>query len=316
MKSTIIAVAAFVAAAVAQDFGPADDAAPGYAHIINKCSYPVYLYDTPAADGGQNESDYTLAANGGTHKQQWTELTNGQGWSKKLTKVEGDLSQIMQYEYTYHADGYIWFDLSDVNGNPWDGDWEITAEGAGCGADEVCTPRQAAYQYATDDAYGMQSCNQTASVTVTLCSGDSDSGSSPSAYSSSSAVASSTSVYSAPSSSYEAPTSTSSYVAPSSTAAPVTTSESSSSTVAPASTSATHSWGHGGYSHTWAHEAVASPATTLATIVAAPSDDSNVLVIVTTEIAYTTVDMPAPTKRSEHHHQHHQHHAARHPHAR
>ena len=83
------------------------------------------------------------------------------------------MSNILQYEYTFHGDGIIWYDLSEVNGNPWDGNWEITAS-------DGCTPRQAAYRYATDDAYGMQDCADSSTITVTICSGDGGSGAPPS----------------------------------------------------------------------------------------------------------------------------------------
>lgn len=150
-------------------------AGAGSAIVINQCDYDVYLANTPAAGGGASAVSQTLST-GGSYSQVYTELTNGDGWSLKLSKTAGAFgSNIMQYEYTYHNDGTIWFDLSDVNGNPWNGNWEITA-------DNGCTPKQTAYQYSTDDAYGMQACNDDASVTVTLCSGNSGgSGASPAA---------------------------------------------------------------------------------------------------------------------------------------
>lgn len=71
----------------------------------------------------------------------------------------------VKYEYSFHADGIIWYDLSCVDGNPWDKDWEITSNGTDC------NPKQQAYRYSTDDAYGMQSCPQASAITVTLCTG-------------------------------------------------------------------------------------------------------------------------------------------------
>jgi hypothetical protein len=141
-------------------------AGPGSAVVINACDYDVQLSNTPSAGGGYNAINKVLSSNGGSYSQVYTELTNGNGWSLKLAKTDNFISNVMQYEYTYHNDGTIWFDLSEVNGNPWDGNWEITATSG-------CTPRQAAYRFSTDDAYGMQSCADTASITVTLCSGTS-----------------------------------------------------------------------------------------------------------------------------------------------
>lgn len=165
MINTILASVGFMAAsALAQSYGSAI--------VINQCSYDVYLANTPSAGGGYNAINEVLSS-GGSYSQPWTELSNGNGWSLKLSK-DSSFSNIMQYEYTFQDTSIIWFDLSDVNGNPWNADWEITATGD-------CTPRQAAYQYATDDAYGMQSCPSSSSVTVTLCSaGDGSSGGSTS----------------------------------------------------------------------------------------------------------------------------------------
>lgn len=156
MSFALIASAALVATAAAQGIGSA--------HVVNKCTYPVTLCNVPAADGGFTEIDKTLQPND-SYEQEWTQLTNGNGWSIKLSK-DTSLAQIMQYEYTFHNDGTIWYDLSDVDGNPWDGDWMITAD------QSTCTPKQQAYRFSTDDAYGMQACPQDSSITVTLCSGE------------------------------------------------------------------------------------------------------------------------------------------------
>lgn len=130
---------------------------------VNKCDYEVTLCNVPSSGGGYEQQDTTLAP-GESWDQQWTELTNGNGWSIKLSK-SASLDNILQYEYTFHNDGIIWYDLSCVNGNPWDQDWEITASGS------TCSPKQQAYRYATDDAYGMQSCASDSDITVTLCTG-------------------------------------------------------------------------------------------------------------------------------------------------
>ncbi|KAK4547996.1 hypothetical protein LTR36_010716 [Oleoguttula mirabilis] len=158
----------------------------GSAVVNNACDYDVYLFNTPAADGGYTEIDEVLSS-GGSYTQQWTELTNSDGWSIKLSQ-DTAMTNIIQYEYTFHDDGIIWYDLSDVNGNPWDGNWEITASSAS----STCTPKQQAYRYATDDAYGMQACPQDSIITVTLCSGDSSDNSSSASASSSVAAETST----------------------------------------------------------------------------------------------------------------------------
>jgi len=215
---SIVAVATLLAATAI--------ASPGKAVVVNKCEYEVYLCNVPAEGGGYTEIDQTLSPND-TYSQQWTELSNTDGWSLKLSK-DSSLGDIMQYEYTFHNDGTIWYDLSDVNGNPWDTNWEITA----ASESSTCSPKQQAYRYATDDAYGMQACPQDSVITVTLCSGESqDDGGAASASSSVAAVTSS--VAAAPSAaSYETPSSsvptfTTTAAVYSSEAAPTTSAESS-----------------------------------------------------------------------------------------
>ncbi|TKA32797.1 hypothetical protein B0A50_01022 [Salinomyces thailandicus] len=138
----------------------------GNAIIQNKCSYDVHLAAVPAQNGGYDESFTTLSP-GDDWSQQWTELSTGAGWSLKLTKDQ-DSDGLLQYEYTFQNDGIIWYDLSQVDGNPWNGDWMITANSTS----STCSPKQQAYRYATDDAYGMQACPADSDITVTLCSGE------------------------------------------------------------------------------------------------------------------------------------------------
>lgn len=155
MRNAVIASAAMMAtSALAQ----------GTAHVVNACKYDVYMANTPAQGGGFEPINECLKP-GGSYSQQWTELSNGMGWSIKLAKTDSYQTNLLQYEYTFHDDGIIWYDLSQVDGNPWDGDWMITASGN-------CNPKQQAYRYSTDDAYGMQSCPDQAEITVTLCSGE------------------------------------------------------------------------------------------------------------------------------------------------
>lgn len=153
----------------------------GRAHVVNKCTYDVFMCETPADGGGYSTTDKTLQP-GDSWDQEYTSLSNGAGWSIKLSKEEGAFgSNILQYEYTYQNDNMIWYDLSCVDGNPWDGNWEITSN------TDSCNPKQQAYRFATDDAYGMQSCDCEASITVTLFPGEAGEDSdSPAGYSSAS----------------------------------------------------------------------------------------------------------------------------------
>lgn len=152
MTRTLLASAGLLATATLVN-------AMGSAVVVNQCSYPVTLANVPASGGGQNQIGPQSLSTGGTYSQVYTPLSNDQGWSIKLSIGN---SEPLQYEYTTHSDGTIWFDLSAVNGDPFNGNWYISSEGG-------CTPKQAAYQYPTDDAAAMQSCADSSTVTVTLC---------------------------------------------------------------------------------------------------------------------------------------------------
>lgn len=157
MISSMIATTAILASAPFAN-------ALGKAVVKNACNYEIKMCNTPAANGGHEQVDKWLQPNE-TYSQEYTQLSNGNGWSLKLSDTES-LEHILQYEYTTHGDGIIWYDLSQVDGNPWYGNWQITTDS------ENCNPKQQAYRYANDDAYGMQSCPDDADITVTLCSGE------------------------------------------------------------------------------------------------------------------------------------------------
>lgn len=260
MKNSVFATAALVAAAAADSVGSAV--------VINKCNYDVTLANVPSDNGGYSEIDKTLSTDG-TYTQQWTELSNGNGWSIKLSNSTS-LDNILQYEYTFQNDGTIWYDLSEVNGNPWDGDWEITSDTSSC------SPKQQAYRYATDDAYGMQACPQAATITVTLCSGESqDDGAAASV--SSSAAAQTTSAYSTTAS-------------------------------APASSA----FGGSASSVKSSSASAQSPTTTFqtSTITSAATSGNGDVVVTQTQVFTTTQwshKWSPPSKRDGHHHRRHQH---------
>jgi len=157
MISNIITATALLASAPLAN-------ALGHAIVKNACKYEVKMCNVPAQGGGYEEVDKMIQPNE-TYTQEFTELSNGNGWAIKLSDDE-TLDHILQYEYTAHNDGIIWYDLSQVNGNPWYGNWQITADS------KNCNPKQQAYRYANDDAYGMQSCPDDADIVVTLCSGE------------------------------------------------------------------------------------------------------------------------------------------------
>lgn len=267
----------------------------GEAQVVNKCSYDVYLCNVPAEGGGYSQQDKTLSP-GDSWSQTWTELSNGQGWSIKLSNSTS-LESILQYEYTFHNDGTIWFDLSCVNGDPWPENWEITG-------DNGCDPKQTAYRYPTDDDYGMQACTQDATVLVTLCaSEDGDDSSDSSSSAAAPAYTSTSSVYSAPA-----------YSSSSSEEAPAYTSSSSSAYSAPSATGYSGWWSNGNgvveAAEGYTAPAAATP-TTLATsttaVVSKAADGADVTVVeVVTAVETAIVTAYGRHRRHEHHvHQHH-----------
>jgi len=254
----------------------------GSAVVKNGCQYEVTLCNVPAADGGYEEIDRKLSPNE-TYSQEYTQLSNGNGWSIKLSKDE-TLDNILQYEYTTHEDGTIWYDLSAVNGNPWDGNWEITAEGADC------TPKQSAYRYATDDAYGMQACADDATITVTLCSGEDQNDGAASSASASQETASATSTY-------QTPTSTPSVsYASSATGSP--SEEPTSSTTEADSPWHQHTW--------WDNKAAVNPTPTTMVTSSKVSTEANGATVTNVQTVIETVYATATSyaKRDERRHRH------------
>lgn len=157
MISNVISAAALLASAPLAN-------ALGHAIVKNACNYEIKMCNVPASGGGFEQIDKWIQPNE-TYSQQYQPLSNNNGWFIKLSDDES-LDHILQYEYTTHQDGIIWYDLSQVDGNPWYGNWQITTD------HNDCHPKQQAYRYANDDAYGMQSCPDDADIIVTLCSGE------------------------------------------------------------------------------------------------------------------------------------------------
>lgn len=148
-------------------------AGPGQAKVVNGCPYSVDLDAVPAANGGFSDIQKTLAP-GESWSQTYTQLTNTMGWSIKLS--HSGSKGIMQYEYTWNNDGTIWYDLSGVDGNPWNANWLLSAVGgyADQNKKSACKPNQTYYRCDTDNSYGEQSCTDDASITVTLCTAQSN----------------------------------------------------------------------------------------------------------------------------------------------
>lgn len=200
----------------------------GSAIIVNKCSYDAYLDVVPAEGGGYTEFGKVLKS-GDQFAQEWTELSNGNGWSLKLTPNKS--LQPMQFEYTWQNEGTIWFDISNVDGDPYGGDWVINGDNSA----KSCKPKHVSYWYPTDD-HAMQDCPGDSTITVILCGADS-----PSSYPSAPSVKpSSAPVYTPPA--YSTPSTISEESLPTSTEAPSTYQAPSSTTVESPPASTYHHW--------------------------------------------------------------------------
>lgn len=274
----------------------------GNAVVKNACKYEVTLCNVPAANGGYEEIDKQLQPNE-TYTQEYKQLSNGNGWSIKLSKDES-LDNILQYEYTTHNDGTIWYDLSAVNGNPWDGNWEITAEGA------ECTPKQAAYRYATDDAYGMQACSDDATITVTICSGEEQNDGAAASVSSTYETQKTTSTFSTPSSTPSVTYASSYEAAPTSSADNSSEEESSTTEAAASSTDVESPWHHQAGWWNNAAEKVATPSPTTLATSAKVSTEANGATVTNVETVVETVYATATSyakrgeRRARHSHGH------------
>lgn len=136
----------------------------GHGVIVNNCEFNVSIDVTPAAGNGYDQL-YTELSQHQVYSQTFIELAFG-GWSLKISL--GDPADIMQFEYTldpYEYGGIVWFDLSYVNGNPFDGNWSIVGDSP----TGDCHPEYRAYEYSTDDVNGMQNCPMDSTVMVELC---------------------------------------------------------------------------------------------------------------------------------------------------
>ena len=261
INTLITSVALLAASATAQ---------VGRAIVVNNCGYDVSLTNVPSSGGGQNQIGPQSLADGGSYSQEYTQLSNGNGWSIKLAPA-GSAASILQYEYTFHNDGTIWYDLSAVNGDPFSGNWALSGS-------DGCSPNQAAYLYPTDDAHGEQSCPQGSSVTVTLCGAG---GAAP-------PVAPAPS--GAPPASVAPQVPAPSIASPSVPAIPV-----------PSGASAPSGFGGPG-----GEKAAALPATTLATQARVAAVVTNVKTMVVTQ--YVTVSPSPVAKRNAHLHRHAEYH--------
>lgn len=138
-------------------------ASAGSALVHNLCEYEIYMCNTPSTGGDYDEIRKTIQP-GETYNQQWTILSTLQGLSIKLAPSAAKLQiQPMQYEYTYAGSATIWYDISNVNGDPFEGNWVMNS------TNPSCKPRHMSYWESFDDQTSMQECNAQSDIALYIC---------------------------------------------------------------------------------------------------------------------------------------------------
>jgi len=140
----------------------------GKANIENQCDQDVYLWSV----AGSADVPMLTLPPGKSYSEKYRLNDNGGGISMKLAldKHKGDITQ---FEYTL-AGGKIWYDVSNINGNPFqDGGIAVKPSDPAC-SPVVCQAGivkcREAYNMPYDD-HATHACPETADLNVVLCPG-------------------------------------------------------------------------------------------------------------------------------------------------
>ena len=126
------AVPTFAVSGIETDVVDAD-AASGSASVLNNCGFEVYIY---VCDQSSCGPIINVDPNGGTYSAPYS--TDNDGISIKIGTVTGEVDKpILQLEYTPTSD-LVYFDLSEVNGNPF-GPYGFSLTDS-AGMDQYCAP--------------------------------------------------------------------------------------------------------------------------------------------------------------------------------
>lgn len=133
--------------------------------VKNECSFPIYLWSV----GDESSDMYTIESKAKPYTEEYVNRP-GAGMALKISTVEGDLSQITQFEYTLDTPN-IWYDASNINGYPFsEFGLEIVPSSSGCPnvtcmSPGICTE---AYNVPSDNA-ATHMCDENSDLTMTLC---------------------------------------------------------------------------------------------------------------------------------------------------
>jgi len=135
----------------------------GNANVVNNCPSDIYLWSV-----GDVSSPMFHVSAGANWTEPYQTRQSG-GISIKISPTTSDVT-IVQFEYT--LDSHLWYDLSNVNGNPFQGsDLLLSSEGSLC-QDIACPAGQPnckmAYTVFNDD-YATHACNGDVDLTLTFC---------------------------------------------------------------------------------------------------------------------------------------------------
>ena len=140
-------------------------ATSGSASVLNSCGFEVYVY---VCDQSSCGSVVNVGPNGGTYSAPYISTVND-GVSIKIGTVTGEVEKpILQLEYTPTSD-LVYFDLSEVNGNPF-GPYGFTLTDS-AGLNMYCAPpgTECTWVYTAPSGGMVYAIPISESIGVTLC---------------------------------------------------------------------------------------------------------------------------------------------------
>ena len=146
------------------------DQTVGYATVTNRCPFPVYYNNVPQQ--GYGNVNIGVIPPYCVYQAQYDQPQIGH--SIKLSLSQGDLSDILQFEYSQTMNGNVDYDVSQVNGNPF-GPWGFSLDAVpGCPAVRCESPVDGCtgiYSAPTGNMDPNFYCPLSFNTGVTLCSG-------------------------------------------------------------------------------------------------------------------------------------------------
>ena len=154
--TSLLTIAGLVAGA------PLEQRSPGKAVVQNKCAFPVYL---ASVSGFVTPAPQKLAP-GATWSENYRQDASGGGVSVKIAKGDNLATNPIE-QLEYKVDTALWYDLSEINGHPFEGQKIVLQPSGGNGPSCVPVNSKTAYQRPDDTA--TKSCPLNTDLTLTLC---------------------------------------------------------------------------------------------------------------------------------------------------